>query len=284
MAKPNRELLSGGKRYKEAKKLKNRVNEVVFDKEKRKDYLTGFHKRKLERKKKAHEFIQEQEKKARLEERAQIREERKLQVQKKLAEMKQAMELNPFLDKNLNSDSEGDDGEDDETEYKDAHENISDVRFKNSDEEDEENEEWSGVDEENDKGNGSDEALDEKKKKKKNGILKKEVYEIDNEDAPVTGTSEVIIESLDNPNALDFNVVTKKMNVDLSKADEVLNNSITRAKKYARLMGMNDSPEDVEKNKVSKPRKKKFRYLSKTERKLNNLKEKKKSLKKRKKD
>lgn len=278
MGKPNRELLSGGKRYKESKKLKHRVNEVIFDKEKRKDYLTGFHKRKVERKKKAQEYLEEQAKKDRLEERARIREERKLQVQKKIAEMKEAMELNPFLDKedleenekdeeNENSESENDINKGDES--NDFIENNTDVKFS-----DDENEEWKGIDNK-DKGG-----------RNKTGILKKQIYEIDNADAPVSGKSEVIIESLDNPNSFDLESITKKMNVDLSKADEVLNSSITRAKKYARLMGMSDPTEEKEDvaNKIRKPKKKKFRYLSKTERKMKNMKEKSKSLKRRKKD
>ncbi|KAG0674637.1 pre-60S ribosomal particles component [Pichia californica] len=291
MGKPNRELLSGGKRYKEARKLKHRVSEVVFDKEKRQDYLTGFHKRKLERKKKAQDYLEEQAKKDRLEERAKIREERKLQVQKKLAEMKQAMELNPFLDKNdkyfsdsenNDDDDDDDDDEDDEeedNEFHDARENISDVKFAdglNSEEE------WLGID---DKYKDNVESTTTQKKVK-SGILKKQIYDIDNDDAPVIGMSEVTIENLENPNFLDLQSVTKQMNVDLTKTADVLNGSITRAKKYARLMGMSDSPEKTEsvKGKVSKPKKKKFRYLSKTERKMKNMKEKNKAFKRKKKD
>lgn len=280
MGRPNRELLSGGKRYKEAKKFKSRVDEVVFDKEKRKDYLTGFHKRKLERKKKAHEFLEEQARKDRLEERARIREERKLQVQKKLAEMKEAMELNPFLDKDQDESS----GEGTSSDNEDSRSKKS-VGFEDGEEEEEVEEEveeeWSGI-EENNAEDSHNAFNDLKNNKTTAGILKKQIYQIDNDSAPVSGTSEVVIESLDNPNTLDLNAVTKKMNVDLSKADDVLNNSITRAKKYARLMGMSDSPE--EKEKISKPKKKKFRYLSKTERKMKNMKEKQKSYKKRKKD
>lgn len=284
MGKPNRELLSGGKRYKESKKLKHRVNEVIFDKEKRKDYLTGFHKRKVERKRKAQEYLEEQARKDRLEERARIREERKLQVQKKIAEMKEAMELNPFLDKEDSEKEEDDeddddeeDSEDNENEQDESHDsgkNNNDVKF-----DDEENDEWNGI-------NDTSSVNEIKEKRNKSGILKKQIYEIDNADAPVSGKSEVIIETLDNPNSFNLESVTKIMNVDLSKADEVLNSSITRAKKYARLMGMGDPTEEKEdaKNKISKPKKKKFRYLSKTERKMKNMKEKSKSLKRRKKD
>lgn len=273
MPKPNREILTGGKRYKDAKKLKNRVSEVVFDKDKRKDYLTGFHKRKLERKKKAHDYLEEQAKKDRLEERARIREERKLEVQKKLAEMKEAMELNPFLPKELDESDSSDSGSDNESvaEGEGEHNSKERVKFDDAMSDDE----WTA---------SNDGSVEDKKSKKDKakGILKKQIYEIDNEDAPVTGTSEVVIESLTNPNVLDITSVTKKMNVDLSKADEVLNNSIVRAKKYARLMGMSDSPAETEK--VSKPKKKKFRYLSKTERKVKNMKEKSKSFKRKKKD
>lgn len=271
MGRPNREILSGGKRYKDAKKFKSRVSEVVFDKEKRKDYLTGFHKRKLERKKKAQDYLEEQAKKDRLEERARIREERKLQVQKKLAEMKEAMELNPFLEKDQegnSSDNTSDDDSDILTE--------KNVGFEEGD-----NESGTEIEERNGK-DEDDQGDDRESNKMTSGILKKQIYEIDNDSAPVSGTSEVVIESLDNPNTFDLDAVTKKMNVDLSKTDDVLSSSITRAKKYARLMGMSDSPE--EKEKVSKPKKKKFRYLSKTERKMKNMKEKNKSFKKRKKE
>ena len=284
MPRPNREILTGGKRYKE-KKQKNRVQEVVFDKEKRTDYLTGFHKRKLERKKKAQAYLEEQAKKDRLEERARIREERKLQVQKKLAEMKEAMELNPFLDKALDSsaeeESEGDD-DDNEEEEEDDENDKSDGSKQEGDEAKEGvkfDDEWSGFE------NNADKNTDKKSKKNKGGILKKQIFEINDEDAPVTGTSEVVIESLENPNKMDLSIVTEKMNVDLTKADEVLNGSIVRAKKYARLMGMADtSSAETEGQKVSKPKKKKFRYLSKTERKTKNMKEKAKSMKRKNKD
>lgn len=274
MGRANREILTGGKRYKE-KKLKNRVAEVVFDKENRKNYLTGFHKRKLERKKKAQEYLEEQAKKDRLEERARIREERKAVVQQKLAEIEAAKELNPFL----NSESEDCDSEED-CDNVDEEENDADgngkkgegVKFHG---------EWGGF-EKDDQNNDTEET--EKKSKKSGhakGILKKQIYEIDNQDAPVTGTSEVTIESLENPNSITVDI-TKKMNVDLSKADEVLNSSIAKAKKYAKLMGLSETP--VETEKIKKPKKKKFRYLSKTERKVNNLKIKQKQQKRRNKD
>lgn len=270
MARPNREILTGGKRYKE-KKLKHRVQEVVFDADKRKDYLTGFHKRKLERKKKAQEYLEEEAKKQRLEERARIREERKLEVQRKLAELKEAQHLNPFLkDSDSGSENESDSSEDDVTDKRD-------VKF--SDEMEGSDGKWSGFDKDGD----DEESKESEERRKKNGILKKQVYHIDNEDAPVTGTSEVVIESLDNPNKVDFTVIAKTMNVDMTKADDVLNGSIARAKKYARLMGMAESSEEVT-NKVSKPKKKKFRYLSKAERKNNNMKIKDKAYKKRHKD
>lgn len=275
MPKPNREILTGGKRYKDAKKSKNRVNEVIFDKDQRKNYLTGFHKRKLERKKKAQDYIAEQVKKDRIEERARIREERKLHVQKRLAEMKEAMELNPFFNK-----ADLEQGDDDDSEEANSHsENEDDTSGEDDDKakvkfdgDDGSSEEWSGFDD--------SEKADVTKRKTSKGILKKQIYEIDNDDAPVTGTSEVVIESLDNPNTVDIANITKKMNVDLTKTEDVLNSSIVRAKKYARLMGMNDSPPE----KVTKPKKKKFRYLSKTERKMNNLKQKKNSYKKNSKD
>lgn len=274
MGRANREILTGGKRYKE-KKLKNRVAEVVFDKENRKNYLTGFHKRKLERKKKAQEYLEEQAKKDRLEERARIREERKAVVQQKLAEIEAAKELNPFL----NSESEDCDSEED-SDNVDEEENDADGNGKKEDGVKFQGE-WGGF-EKDDQNNDTEET--EKKSKKSDhakGILKKQIYEIDNQDAPVTGTSEVTIESLENPNSITVDI-TKKMNVDLSKADEVLNSSIAKAKKYAKLMGLSETP--VETEKIKKAKKKKFRYLSKTERKVNNLKIKQKQQKRRNKD
>lgn len=282
MARPNREILTGGKRYRDSKKSKHRVDEVTFDKEKRKDYLTGFHKRKLERKKKAQIYLEEQAKKDRLEERARIREERKLQVQKKLSEMKEALELNPFLDNEDSDDSDDDqdyqsnkndeDGEDDDDEEEEDDDDEEDeesadnrVKF---DSDIEKSEEWNGFD------NG-DGASSSKKRANKKGILKKQIFVIENDDAPVSGTSEVVIETLDNPNSINFDTLSKKMNVDMTKATDVLNNSIVRAKKYARLMGMTDAVEENDKVSKTKPKqkKKKFRYLSKTERKVKNLKE-----------
>ncbi|GMG21545.1 unnamed protein product [Ambrosiozyma monospora] len=85
--KPNREILTQGKRYSTKKSKQHRVEEVTFDKEKRVEYLTGFHKRKLQRKARAQEFAAEQERLARLEERKKIREERQGRVKERLQEL-----------------------------------------------------------------------------------------------------------------------------------------------------------------------------------------------------
>lgn len=41
MARPNRDILSGGERYRSRKTKAHRVEEVTFDKEKRKEFLTA---------------------------------------------------------------------------------------------------------------------------------------------------------------------------------------------------------------------------------------------------
>ncbi|KAH3661938.1 hypothetical protein OGAPHI_006117 [Ogataea philodendri] len=224
MARPNREILTGGKKYAQKKKQTNRVEEVVFDKDSRVEYLTGFHKRKLQRKKKAQEYNQEQERQARLEERKRIREERQQQVQKRLRELNESLKLQ------VSSESE------------------------ESESESEEEEQWSGFKE-------SQETDAEPREKK--GILK-QTFNADDDDAPVPGVTTVTVESIDNPNQVDLMELARKNHVDLDKSQQVLGQSIERAKKYARLVGADQKP---------KPRKKKFRYLSKVERKINSIKE-----------
>lgn len=65
----NREILTGGKKYAQKQAKKYGVDEVVFDKDSRQEYLTGFHKRKLQRQKKAQDYNKEQDRLARIEER-----------------------------------------------------------------------------------------------------------------------------------------------------------------------------------------------------------------------
>ncbi|KAG7799894.1 hypothetical protein KL929_000810 [Ogataea haglerorum] len=232
MARPNREILTGGKKYAKKRKKANRVEEVVFDKDSRVQYLTGFHKRKLQRKKKAQEFNQEQERKARLEERQRIREERRQQVQRRLQELNEALKIQA-----------SDDEESEETEQE-------------GDEDKEE--QWTGFDSQ--RSESEEESNTEVGKK---GILKQK-YEVDDADAPVPGVSTVEVEAIENPNHIDLMELARKNHVNLQKAEEVLEQSIERAKKYARLVGADEKP---------KKKKKKFRYLSKVERRIQKLKE-----------
>lgn len=221
MPKPNREILTGGRKYAAKQKAKHRVEEVVFDPALRAEYLTGFHKRKVERQKKAKEYNVEQERLARLEERKRIREERKQDVENQMREFKETMAR-------VNGDDESD-------------------------------EEWGGLSaaESAAESEASEEATPP-------GILKrKEVYVAEGEDAPVAGETFVTIELLDTDPVAELERAAKANFVDLDKLKEVLDESIDRAKKYAVLAGAAKP----------KPRKKKFRYLSKAERKSNAYKE-----------
>ncbi|KAM9918356.1 hypothetical protein OXX80_012988, partial [Metschnikowia pulcherrima] len=48
-SRSNRDILTGGSKYRNKQAKKYGVEEVVFDKNSRHDFLTGFHKRKVER-------------------------------------------------------------------------------------------------------------------------------------------------------------------------------------------------------------------------------------------
>ena len=72
-----------------------------------------------------------------------------------------------------------------------------------------------------------------------------------------------MVESLDNPNTVDteekLQQLAKLNNVNLDKSDQILEKSIERAKNYAVICG-------VAKPNPIKQKKKKFRYLTKAER------------------
>lgn len=263
MGKPNREILSGGKKYHQKKTRAHQVDEVVFNKDDRVEYLTGFHKRKLQRKKKAQEYLAEQERLNRLEERRQIREERQTQIQKRLEE----------INKTKNDLRISDSSDDEDDDFKDTKKRKVRKESDDEDNDSDENTEWTGFNDDNDADNDDDDDQDDDQDETnlaKHGIMK-QIYRIDDEDASVTGKSVVTIESIDNDD-FDSNGINSKIaqlnHVDLSKSKEVLDKSIERAKKYARLVGVDNKPKKI--------KKKKFRYLSKTERKIKNLKEKKK--------
>lgn len=72
----NRELLSQGTRVLARKRKKQQIEEIVFDPLSRRDFVTGFHKRKVQRKKKAQEVAKERERLERIEQRKKIRQNR----------------------------------------------------------------------------------------------------------------------------------------------------------------------------------------------------------------
>lgn len=239
--KSNRELLTGGKRYAQKAAKKHRVEEVVFDKESRKEYLTGFHKRKLERKKKAQVYNKEQDRLNRIKERKEIRDERKQDMEKQL------QKFNETVSKITNiNDSEDEDAE------------------------------WSGFDKEEKEGGDNEEGSEseELKEDELKGILNhKEVYKLTGDeefedDLVIDDETTVEVESIENPivtkmRETNLELIAKVNNVDLSKSEEVLDDSIKKAKNYAVVCGASkESYKD-------KPKKKKFRYLTKAERKVN---------------
>ncbi|CAX45048.1 conserved hypothetical protein [Candida dubliniensis CD36] len=249
--KKNREILTGGKKYIQQKQKKHLVDEVVFDKESRQEYLTGFHKRKVQRQKKAQEFHKEQERLAKIEERKQLKQERERDLQNQLQQFnKTAQEIAAI---------------------------NNDIGFDQSDDNSNDNEEWSGFQED------EHEEVDEGKNTENplKGILHHtEIYKQDPSLSNITNgaiiddETTVVVESLDNPNTVDTEEKLKQLaklnNVNLAKSDQVLEKSIERAKNYAVICG-------VAKPNLIKQKKKKFRYLTKSERRENVRKEKSKS-------
>lgn len=253
MGKPNRDILSGGVRYRKRKSKSHRVEEVTFDKGKRAEFLKGFHKRKMQRRKHAEEVKEKQKKLDRLEERARIREGRRQRVEDRLAELKR-------INEELEGDGDDDDDDDDWSDKTDRKDKKSKKDKKDKD---------TKASVESIKWYGFDDSGDDADKPQSNGksILKvKQVYDVKDEEAPVVGKSEVTIEALDNPSEQTVKLIAAKNHVDLSRSDEVLAKSISRAKEYARLMGMEDESEEEERKK--RRVRKKRRYLSKRERKL----------------
>ncbi|OBA20109.1 hypothetical protein METBIDRAFT_33066 [Metschnikowia bicuspidata var. bicuspidata NRRL YB-4993] len=247
----NRDILTGGSKYRSKQTKKFGVEEVVFDKDSRHEFLTGFHKRKVERQKKAKKFHEEQDRLAKIEERKQIREEKQKEFEAKMEELKEA--------KNLD---------------------VSEILKQENDEE-----QWEGFgsDDQDNEEKPSDIASDDEPLK---GILqKKQIYKIDNlealGDAVVDDETTVTVEALENPNFArvgqsSLDLMAQTNNVNLSKSEEVLEKSIERAKKYAVVCGVSKPQQ--------KQKKKKFRYLTKTERRENNRKVKLNKLKSRKKE
>lgn len=253
----NRRILTKGKDYANRRAKKFGVEELTFDKSSREDFLTGFHKRKLQRQKLAQEQIQEQERLARIEERRKIREERKKDFENQLQTFQETVRrINPD-----DSDSEVNPLGDEE-EW-DGFSNLSDGDDNRS----------SGQ-----SGSQEDSKADLRKPR---GILKrKEVYhsakpvETQQADSADEEETTVTVQTMDNPifsrtSDFDLEKMAGANNVNLTKSEEVLEDSIKRAKSYAELCGVT-KPTRPEK------KKKKFRYLTKAERRDNLRKQKKK--------
>lgn len=253
----NREILTGGKKYAQKQAKKYGVDEVVFDKDSRQEYLTGFHKRKLQRQKKAQDYNKEQDRLARIEERKKMRDEKKKDIE---------IQLKRF----------------NETVKDITHFNDSDDEANNKDH-DESDGNWAGFGDDNDSDQNSDENSTSSANNKHNlpkGILQHtEVYKVDEDqllpesNAIIDDETTVTVESIDNPavtNAqqADLDAIAKANNVNLKKSDEILDESIKRAKNYAVLCGV------TKPSSKDKVKKKKFRYLTKAERRENTRKEK----------
>lgn len=252
MVPTNRELLTKGQKYQERAHRKNQVQEVTFNKEDRSEFLTGFHKRKVQRQKVAKSFKEKQLHQQRLEERKRIREERKLAIQEKLELLKQARGGDDEEEES-EGESEGEEQGDDDSNDEDIEKSEKSEKSKKSEKseetektnEDESSDEWKGF------------SDDESTK----GILKKKVVysNLKNEDSETTVTIESLL--TDGAEPVDLYKLAKLNNVELEKSETVLNESVKRAKKYAELV---KAP--------VKPKKRKFRYLSKSERAQNNRK------------
>ncbi|CAR24747.1 Ribosomal RNA-processing protein 17 [Lachancea thermotolerans] len=217
----NRQILTQGKNYVAKQARKFGADEVNFDKDSRLEYLTGFHKRKLERQKKAQDFIKEQDRLAKIEERKQMREQRRKEAEEQMRKFKETMkEVGDYIGSDQEQEEDEQDGKDKEGVDGSASE-----------------ESWNGF-------SDDDQENDVKPILKKT----KQVYEDD---------TQVDIEPLE-PNE-NFEYLATLNNVKLEQSKKVLDDSIERAAKYAKFLGMDEKPK----------KKKKFRYLSKAERRQN---------------
>lgn len=268
--RPNREILTGGKKYIQKQNKKHGVDEVTFDKDSRQEYLTGFHKRKLQRQKKAQEYHKEQDRLARIEERKRLRDERKKDLQTQLQKFNESVKDVTSYD---NSDDEYD-SKKGKFQVENDSDSDSDGDGENEDQQvDEqtgESDEWEGI-------KDNEPSTNHQHPK---GILQhREVYQIDdptqfeNTDAIIDDDTTVTVESVDNPimtniQRLNLEARAKANNVNLEKSHEILDKSIKRAQNYAVTAGVS-KPSTKERIK-----KKKFRYLSKAERRENNRKQK----------
>ncbi|EEP82854.1 conserved hypothetical protein [Uncinocarpus reesii 1704] len=95
------------------------VAEIVFDNDARHDYLTGFHKRKVQRAKHAQEVAEKRAKEERREHRRKMREERQ-------AELQRALEQNRIQMAELNGASDGEEGSNPDQESDEQWEGFAD--------------------------------------------------------------------------------------------------------------------------------------------------------------
>lgn len=258
MARSNREILTGGNKYRQKQAKKYGVEEVVFNKDSRQEYLTGFHKRKVERQKKAKNFFEQQERLARIEERKKQREERQKEFEDKMKELDTVKDLRLG-----NSGSISDEDEDEDEGEQKLESQKSELSVESST--------WNGFDSDDKEIEVEEEEEQEEPLK---GILHtKHVYKIDDPrilgDAVVDEETTVTVDSVENPYMVKTGIslaeIAKANHVNLQKSEEVLEKSIDRAKKYAVICG-------VSKAKPKPQKKKKFRYLTKGERRENNRK------------
>ncbi|TKX25237.1 hypothetical protein C1H76_2470 [Elsinoe australis] len=106
------------------------VEQVTFDPDARQEYLTGFHKRKLERAKHGRELAQKKEREDRIKARAEIRSQRKREAEQRVEE------VNVFMKKQADPEDTGD-----------LNPKIAGQSGEESEEGDEEGEGWEGFEE-----------------------------------------------------------------------------------------------------------------------------------------
>lgn len=253
MAATNRQILTQGDRsYAKKKTSQFGVDEVSYDADNRKEYLTGFRKRKLQRKEKAQEFHKEQARLDRIAQRKKLRDEKKGDQEKERVRMVKAMKdierarsgyFSSDDEKDKNGDEDGSSSEEEDSDDEEGQNGDKKTvkKSKKSSTDEDDFSDWEGLD--------------------KPGVLKKQKKKfVDKEGKKTTVTIEAV--SLDSD---DESSHPQHPYVDLSKSEEVLQESLDKAGLAAVYSGM---AEPRVKKLVKKP-KKKFRYLSTAERKKN---------------
>lgn len=223
MTVTNVQRLTRGDRKYAAKKRASSIPEVKFDQESRKDFLTGFHKRKLARQAEAKRRAEEINRAERIAERQKVREERKASINMGMERLKEAEEIiSGITNKNDSL-------------------NTSKARF---------------VDEDDDNGITEDSGQQDEfagfQDNIGSGILKhRSTY----------GDSQVTFEEID----LD-------PYVDVARSQQVLDEATEKAQSYAKYVAQVEAHQKKVEDVAKKQKKKKFRYLPKSERKLMNRK------------